>query len=97
MAEEASAPEHPRGRLHGVQREPHEPAAGQGDEGLPPARRRPGRPAGTEVQIQVLRRGLTLKEGRRRELRWRTAMKVVFLLLVFFNLGFFLVLGEICG
>ena len=33
MAEEASAPEQPRGRLHGVQREPHEPAAGQGDWG----------------------------------------------------------------
>jgi hypothetical protein len=33
MAEEASAPEQPRGRLHGVQREPHEPAAGQGDGG----------------------------------------------------------------
>jgi hypothetical protein len=48
MAEEASAPEQPRGRLHGVQREPHKPAAGQGDGGLPPASgsfRWPGGPA----------------------------------------------------
>lgn len=31
MAEEAGAPQHARRRLHGVQREPHATAAGQGD------------------------------------------------------------------
>ena len=67
MAEEASAPEQPRGRLHGVQREPHEPAAGQGDRGAflrraAPSGGRADRP-GAELQIELLRRGLTRRDG----------------------------------
>lgn len=37
MAEEAGAPEHARGRLHGVQREPHGPSAGKRRGWIPPA------------------------------------------------------------
>ena len=65
MAEEAGAPEHARGRLHGVQREPHDPAAEQGDGWIPPASgsRCKGRRPGTGLQIKFLWRGLTRRDG----------------------------------
>ena len=65
MAEEAGAPENARGRLHGVQREPHDPAAEQGDGWIPPASgsRCKGRRPGTGLQINFFRRGLTQRDG----------------------------------
>ena len=61
MAEEAGAPEHARGRLHGVQREPHDPAAEQGHGRLPPASgsvRCPGRPGRDWIANKIFVEGV---------------------------------------